>query len=460
MKNWFLLLLTLSFCCARCRSAQQMKTPSEGAIITGKAVLQSGPMLGYVDMFEVLLWVQTKGPATAKIVYWDVEKPTDLHSTSSLRTSSENGFTAKLIADQVQPGKSYAYHVELNGIAVTLPYPATFKTQPLWQYRTDPPAFSVATGSCAYINEPEYDRPGKPYGSEYQIFASIYQQKPDLMLWLGDNTYYREPDWNTRTGMLHRYTHTRSTAELQPLLASTAHYAIWDDHDYGPNNADGTWTYKAEAWDVFSRFWGNPTFGIHDQKGCTTRFQYADMDFFLLDNRYFRTPNKCASCPNRTLMGKEQLEWFLAALASSTAPFKLVAIGGQVVTTNNSDETCFHYYPAERDTILARIERDNIKGVVFLTGDRHFTELSALKNKAGNWVYDLTTSSLTAGSFTGAGEKVANNLRVPGTVVDVHNFSMLRFSGPRKDRQMEINVYDTNGKAMWNKTIGSNGEIK
>ena len=417
-------------------------------------------MLGYADMFEVLLWIQTKGPTDVRITYWDVDSIGLKYHTSTVRTSSETGFTAKLIANQLQPGRNYAYRILLNGATVNLPYPTTFKTQPLWQYRTDPPAFSVATGSCAYVNETAYDRPGKPYGSEYQIFTSIAQQKPDVMLWLGDNTYYREPDWNTRTGMLHRYTHTRSIPELQPLLAAAPQYAIWDDHDYGPDDSDGTWTHKEESWEVFQNFWGNPTYGVNGQKGCTTRFQYADVDFFLLDDRYFRSPDHCVSCPNRTLLGKDQLEWFLAGLASSKAPFKLVAIGGQVVTTNDADETCFHYFPAERDTMLARIERENIKGVVFLTGDRHFTELSALKNKAGNWVYDLTTSPFTSGPFTGAATKAPNDLRVAGTVVDSHNFSMLRFSGPRKDRQMEISVYDANGKPMWTKMISSSGEMK
>ncbi len=449
---FFLILVTA---CAP-KPGGTVSTPT----LRGNAALQSGPMLGYMDMFEGLIWVQSKGATDAQIVYWDLDKPDLTYTTSILRTSSENGFTAKLLATRLQPGKTYGYRVLLNGTALTLPYPTTFKTQPLWQYRTDPPAFTLATGSCAYVNDTEYDRPGKPYGSEYQIFTTIAQQKPDVMLWLGDNTYYREPDWNTRTGMLQRYTHTRSLPELQPLLAVAPNYAIWDDHDYGPDDSDGTWIHKEESWRVFSNFWGNPTYGVNGQKGCTTRFQYADVDFFLLDDRYFRSPDKCVSCPNRSLLGKDQLEWFLASLAASKAPFKLVAIGGQVVTTNDADETCFHYFPAERDTILARIERENIKGVIFLTGDRHFTELSAMKNKAGNWVYDLTTSPFTAGPFADAATKTTNELRVAGTVVGGHNFSLLRFSGPRKERQLEINVFDTYGKSLWNKTIGSNGEMK
>ena len=416
--------------------------------------LQSGPMIGYADMREVLVWVQTKQPANVTVQYSESgDSSGRKYNTNYVSTERENGFIAKCIADQVQPGKTYNYQVLIDNQPVQLPYPTTFKTQSLWQWRTDPPTFTMVTGSCNYVNEEVYDRPGKGYGSDHQIFTSIAQQKPDLMLWLGDNTYLREPDWNTRTGMLHRYTHSRSLPELQPLLASTAHYAIWDDHDYGPNDADGTWEHKDMAWEMFRDFWGNPTFGINGQKGCTTRFQYNDVDFFLLDNRYFRTPNYCRTCPDRSLLGKEQLEWFLASLAASQAPFKLVAIGGQVLTDNNSSETCFHFFPAERDTILARIEREGIKGVVFLTGDRHFSELSAKKNRAGNTVYDLTTSPFTAGVFADAATKVGNSHRVEGTLVAQHNFSLLTFSGPRKARQMQISMRDMNGKELWTRTI-------
>ena len=49
---------------------------------------------------------------------------------------------------------------------------------------------SFAIGSCSYVNEPEFDRPGKPYGSNFEIFNSINNKNPDFMLWLGDNMYF------------------------------------------------------------------------------------------------------------------------------------------------------------------------------------------------------------------------------------------------------------------------------
>ena len=98
------------------------------------------------------------------------------------------------------------------------------------------PDFRFVIGSCAYINDPPYDRPGEPYGGEYEIFEQIAAQRPDFMIWLGDNVYLREPDWNSEAGILYRYTHTRSLPQLQKLLRICPHYAIWDDHDFGPND--------------------------------------------------------------------------------------------------------------------------------------------------------------------------------------------------------------------------------
>jgi alkaline phosphatase D len=454
MKKIYIFLLGAVFCSA-CNSSRPVSAGSDMTPKRIDATLVSGPMLGYADMKEVLIWAQVSGPADVAAEYWEQGKPDVKFKTDPYATQKNEGYTARMIADQLEPGRTYEYHLLINGKTIERPYPTVFKTQTLWQYRTDPPAFSVATGSCAYINETEYDRPGKPYGSHYQIFKAVNDQKPDIMLWLGDNVYYREPDFYSLTGMLHRYTHDRALPELQPLLASTPQYAIWDDHDYGPNDSDGSYVHKEMAWDVFRYFWGNPTYGVNGQKGCTTWFKYNDVDFFLLDNRYFRTPNECKTCP-RTALGAEQLEWFKAALAASEAPFKLVAIGGQFLTTSNNSETYAHYYKAERDSILAFIERENIKNVVFLTGDRHFTEMSALKNARGNMVYDLTTSPFTSGLYNDADKRETNGLRMDGAIAVTHNFSMLRFSGPRKKRQMEVAVYDADGKEMWRKTILQN----
>jgi alkaline phosphatase D len=299
------------------------------------------------------------------------------------------------------------------------------------------------------VNETRYERPGNPYGGDYQIMSAIARARPDAMLWLGDNAYYREVDWDTRGGMLHRYTHTRSLPELQPLLGSVHHYAIWDDHDYGPNDSDRSWFQKKAARDVFQLFWGNLTYGIGDDPGITTMFRWGDVEFFLLDDRYYRTPNFRRSV-DRVILGEEQLEWLIDALTYSRAPFKVVAIGGQVLNPRAEFETYAQVSPAERQKLINRITVENIPGVLFLSGDRHMTELTQI-DRVGNYpLYDLTVSPLTAGPFVNG---TLNPAGVPGTFVNRRNFAALDFSGPRTDRSMKITVFDANGAELWTRTI-------
>lgn len=418
------------------------------------SLLKAGPMVGYVDMREALLWVQTTSAAEVQFVYWDSLQPATRYYTDKVTTQKEGVFTAKLVADQLLPGKVYAYQLLINGQPVERPYPQYFKSQVLWRFRTDPPPFTIALGSCSYFNEPDYDRPGRAYGGEYGIFQSIYNRRPDLMLWLGDNIYLREGDFYSRTGIMHRNTHARATAELQPLLASTHHYAIWDDHDFGPNDSDRSFVHKDVALEAFRLFWGNPTFGVNGEKGITSWFEHNDMHFFLMDDRYHRAPNdrKTGDC---TIMGETQREWLIDALAASQAPFKLVANGGQVLNTAKVFETYANVCPEEREWLLKRIEEENIKGVVFLTGDRHHTELSQYTNAAGNIVYDLTISPLTSGPASNVRE--VNDHRVEGTLVTQRNFGMLTFSGPRTAREMLIQVFDAAGNELWQRSLKAPG---
>ncbi|NTW49761.1 MAG: alkaline phosphatase family protein [Chlorobiales bacterium] len=413
--------------------------------------LQSGPMVCYSEMREVALWVQTNAPASVKFVYWDKEKPDRKFSTHEAATLAGQAYTCKLIADSVAPGKQYKYALYINGIKVERPYPLEFQAQALWQWRSEPPGFTVVLGSCAYINEAQYDRPGKPYGDGYPIFRSIHQLRPDIMLWLGDNTYLREADWNTRTGILHRYTHTRSLPELQPLLGSTHHYAIWDDHDFGPNDSDSGFLNKDATLDAFKFFWGNPSCGVNGQSGITTRFCWADVEFFLLDNRFFRTPNN-RQTGEKTVLGKAQFEWLIDALSSSTATFKIVAIGGQVLNPVATHETYANVAAEEREKLISEITANKIKGVFFVTGDRHHTELTKLERTNTYPLYDLTVSPLTSGPHVQAKEE-NNTLRVPNTLVMERNFATITFSGPYNDRKMTITVYNTDGKNLWTREI-------
>ena len=416
-------------------------------------LMKSGPMVGYSTMQEVLLWVQTTENAKVHFEYYEIDNPKIRFRTNEKETIKNNGFVAKLIADEVMPGKNYKYEVFINDIKVKRNYDMEFQSQELWKWRTDPPDVNFIVGSCNYVNEPQFDRPGKPYGSNFEIFNSINKKNPDFMLWLGDNTYLRESDWNSRTGFIKRYSHTRALPELQPLLASTHHYATWDDHDYGPNNSDGSFWLKETASEIFKLFWPNPNYDVTGKGGISGLFQWSDLDFFLMDNRYHRTSNNNFT-EDRQILGKDQIDWLINALTFSQATFKFIAIGGQVLSSGAVYEN-YANYPEERKYLLDKIRDAKIEGVIFLDGDRHHTVLSRMQETKNVYpLYDLTCSSLTAGSNDD--DESYNIYSLKETIVNVNNFGLLNVKGPIENRELIIKIFDKDGQELWKKSIKAN----
>ncbi len=424
-----------------------------GFISNIQAQIKSGPMLGYSEMREVLLWVQTEKADFVKFSYWDKEAPAVKYFTDEIQTKKDNAFVAKLIADQVLPGKKYGYEVWINRKAVKSMHLQEFQTQTLWQYRFDPPAFKFALGSCTFTNEERFDRPGVPYGKSTSIFTKIYDQKPNFMVWGGDNIYLREVDWNTKTGVNHRYSEFKKVKDLQPLWANVHHYAIWDDHDFGPNDSDRSFFGKNTTLEAFKNFWGNPNY-VFENEGITGSFLWEDCQFFLMDDRYFRAPNDLVDS-TKDYFGEKQLNWLIDALSASAAPFKFVMTGGQVVNEAAVSEN-MATYPVERKKLFEKLIENKISGVIFISGDRHHTNLQKLERNGTYPLYDLTISPLTSSAGKPADIELKGNTIIKGTeLYNSQAFGIMEVSGKRTDRVLKINVFDANGDKKWDYVINA-----
>ena len=413
------------------------------------AQIKSGPMLGYSEMKEVLVWVQTEKPANVSIQYWEKGDKT-IHKTDPIHTEKSTAYIARIIADEVTMGKKYEYEVLVNGKKMAFEYALEFQTQDLWQYRHDPPAFSFIFGTCNYVNEEGSDRPGRGYGGADEVYAAMHAKKPDFMLWGGDNFYYREPDY-TRTGMIHRNNHARAVKSMQPLLANVHHYAIWDDHDYGPNDSDRSFPLKHLSLEMFKMYWGNTNF-VFPNEGITSKFQWADVEFFLMDDRWNKAPNELND-PNKDYWGTKQMNWLLDALSSSKASFKIIVNGGQVISPAKVFENMANY-EAERSHLLKELKNRKIPGVLFLSGDRHISNLNKLEREGTYPLYDLTVSPMTAGKAD-AVKQDYNETLVEGTLVQERAFSKLEVSGTLKERILTMTIFNVKGEILWSKALKS-----
>ncbi len=415
--------------------------------------LSSGPMLGPAEMTQTTVWLQTRRPCRAQVRWWREGTPEAARLSPSVETAAAGDHIARFELPGLEPGSRYEYEIYLDGFRLNPPAPLSFQTQAMWRYRTDPPPFRVAIGSCAYITDAPFDRPGDPYGGDYKIFRAIAQARPDFMIWLGDNVYYREADWTTERDMRRRWAHDRALPELQPLLGAVHHYAIWDDHDFGPNDSDRTFRHRATSLRVFQDYWANPTWGLPEAPGVFTRFEWADVDFFLLDDRSHRAPNTMPAGPDKRMYGREQLQWLKESLAGSRAPFKIVAGGGQFWNPLNTFES-LGQYPAEQQELYDFIREARIEGVVFLSGDRHHTELLRRQEPGMYPLYEFTSSPLTSGGSR-LEEEAGNPARVPGTWVTggTRNFGLLEVSGEEEARVLTLRTLDADGKELWKQEI-------
>ena len=186
-------------------------------------------------------------------------------------------------------------------------------------------------------------------------------------------------------------------------------------------------------------------------------FLFNDVEFFMLDNRYYRTPNNAPTDPDDdTILGASQLQWLLDALQSSYAPFKVIVSGGQVLNPNEVFETYINIAPAERQYLLDEIERRDIWGVMFLSGDRHHTELNRMERDGSYPLYEFTSSPLTSGAATNIRDS-ENPYRVDGTLVTgQRNFGTMTVDGPRTERVMTLRTYSSTGELIWEYTIAAN----
>lgn len=422
-------------------------------VFAQNSVINSGPMVGYCEFKEAMIWLQTNKNENVRIDYYVQDNPKQVFSSDTFTSSKENGFTYHILLDKLVPNTKYTYSVFINNKLIILPYETTFLSKKLWEWRTDAPDFKVAFGSCNYVNEPEVDRPGTPYGSNHKIFESIAAKNPEIMLWGGDNIYLREVDYDSKTGIYHRYSHSKRIKEIQPLLAKAQNFAIWDDHDFGPNDSDRSFYNKYVTQQAFKDFWANKSYGSNSnqKEGTYSTFNWNDAQFFLLDDRFFRSPNDRLT-GEKTMLGKEQFEWLIDGLTNSKANFKIIVLGGQLLNTN-ADKENYGSYPDEKARLLQELVDNKIKGVLFLTGDRHFSELSALNRAATYPIYDWTVSPLTSGVATSMARKENNLLRVEGSAFFEHNFGTLEFTGNKTARQLKLTLFNTKGEELWTKLI-------
>jgi alkaline phosphatase D len=301
-------------------------------------------------------------------------------------------------------------------------------------------------GSCAREKKP------------VPIFYKIAEKRPQLFLFLGDNVYGDTQDMKV---LQSRYNQMSCKSEFQTLAETCPMIATWDDHDFGQNDAGLEYPYKAESKEVFLKFWGeaaNSTRWQHE--GIYTSYFFGDTahlaQIILLDLRTFRTALKTDKNDNylpnfdadATILGQAQWAWLKTEL-QKPAKVRIIASSSQFASPPVGFEGWANF-PLEKQKMADLIAETKANGVIFLSGDLHYGELSKWETTNTYPLYDLTSSGLNQ-----INDDVAdNNTNRVGEALQDYNFGAVRLNWDTLPSAMiHFQLFDGNGAKRYEKIV-------
>jgi alkaline phosphatase D len=302
----------------------------------------------------------------------------------------------------------------------------------------------IAFGSCA---EETKHQP---------VLDLVVKHKPDIFVYLGDNIYADTKDMKV---MQAKYDSLAAKPEFQRLKKSIPLFATWDDHDYGWNDIGKYYPFKNQSKEIFLKFWNEPA-GSDRRKREGIYIDYFfegnghRVQLILLDNRTFRSDLRLYKgelsheekffypldyyphqIEDSTLLGETQWQWLEEEL-KKPADIRLIGSGSQFGISFNGYEAWANF-PHEQKRFLDLIKKTKASGVVFLSGDVHYAEISKLESKDLYPIYDITASGITSTWLFAT----PNDNRIEGPVMDNH-FGLLSIDWTKKDPEIKMEIWD------------------
>ena len=135
----------------------------------------------------------------------------------------------------------------------------------------------------------------------------------------------------------------------------------------------------------------------------------------------------------------------------SNATFKIIVIGGQVLNSETKYENYSNWFD-EHKKLLKNIYDEKIEGIIFLSGDRHFSELSKMDRLNAYPLHEFTVSPLTS-NYCDICINENNSSRIEESTVFERNFAIFNIKGPKNNRRIDYKTFNSNGELVWQYTI-------
>lgn len=307
--------------------------------------------------------------------------------------------------------------------------------------------FKVAFGSCAWEEHP------------LPIFHEVVKHEPDVFVFLGDNIYGDTYEMDTLKA---KYAKLGAKESYQDLKANVPLLATWDDHDFGWNDAGRHYKFKEEAKEIFFDFFEEPTDSERRKRPGIYDSYFYDLgdkkiQVIMLDTRTFRDdilkhPTKKSedrryfypldytphTTTDSTFLGEAQWTWLDEEL-QKTADVRIIGSSTQFGIEYNGYEAWANF-PHEQQRFLDLIKKNKANGVLFISGDVHYAEISQMNVPDLYPIYDVTSSGLSSKWYFAT----PNSNRIEGPIMENH-FGLLTLDLLVEQPVIKMEIWDING---------------
>lgn len=388
-----------------------------------------GPMLGHFTDRSARIWLRTDAERKLEL---NINKTQFIYS----QTISKKDFTDVLELKNLRPNTAYSYDLRIDDQRIDT---GTFRTFP---QKGKSATFQIGFGGGAGYT-PQYER----------MWDTLLQHPMTAFLLMGDNIYHDLPEYPDLQDYC--YYRRQSRPEYRRFSKQVPIYAIWDDHDFGDNDCFGGTkvdepAWKIPVWEKFQHQWANPYYGGgKNNPGCYFDFSIADVDFIMLDTRFYRTNGKDKIKPD-TMLGEVQKNWLFDKLKNSTATFKVIGTSVPISSGTKKGRgggDTWDGFAQEREEIFTFIEKNKIEGVVFVAADRHRSDAWKTERANGYPFYEFMSSRLTnIHTHEVQPESLFGYSKTP-------SFGLLTFDTTKEDPQLTYKIFSIENEEIHRLTV-------
>lgn len=366
-----------------------------------------------------VLWVWGGGATQDSFVV--SAKLTASATSTKLRVSPNPDFSDAVYSAPVSPSAqlvckysisglsfdtTYWYAVEIDGV-LDLDTTGRIRTHPALG---EPADVLIVAGGDAGNNTvaPLYQGTGAELApariSNHPIFDTVREVGAHEFWHLGDLHYY-DPGSGVHVADASIGTYRRAYDDVMlqtrqaALLRSVGTRYAWDDHDFGPNNSDGTSPGRDAACLAYREVVPSGPLGAGSGADPIYQtWQIGRVQIVLWDSRADRNPNTDPQSASKSMLGTAQKEWFAQVLASSTAKALVIISPSQWWNPSNDDG--WNLYEDEQSWVIDRIDALGWKGrTIIVSADVHALAIDTGANSPGGIpVYQFASFDSNFGS--------------------------------------------------------------